>query len=211
MIKSPIMNRRVPAIYAITLSPLHFEVIKENPTMSLRDQLLQAGIATKKQHQQARSQKKKQSKKKDPSQSDQNADTLKKIQEKQVERDKKLNQQRESERAQKALQAQIKQLILTNEIAREKGEASYRFTHDKKIKTLHLSSFQSEKIIRGNIAITFLGEEDDYHFVPWSVAAKLEEKDSHYVVVNNKKNTTESTSEEDDPYAKYEIPDDLMW
>lgn len=178
--------------------------------MSLRDQLLQAGIATKKQHQQARTQKKQQQgKKQNTSQPNKTSEVLQEAREAQIARDKALNKQREEERAQKALQAQFKQLITSNAMAREKGETLYRFTHHKKVKTLYLSPAQSEKIIRGNIAIASLGE-DNYYFIPWPIAKKLEEKDNSMVVVNNRK-ASDNETEEDDPYAGYEIPDDLMW
>jgi uncharacterized protein YaiL (DUF2058 family) len=49
-----------------------------------------------------------------------------------------------------------------------------------------------------------------YELVPAIVAEKIKQRDDSYVLVMNDK-IQEETSTNDDPYADFQIPDDLMW
>ena len=51
-------------------------------------------------------------------------------------------------------------------------------------------------------------DNDVFELVPKVVATKITERDAARVVVNEQ---ADSNPKEDDPYADYEIPDDLMW
>jgi len=172
--------------------------------MSLRDQLLQTGIATKKQHQQARTQKKR-----DKASATIENKTLDEIKNKQLISDKSLNKKLEEARAEKALDAQVRQLIDTHKIVREEGDEPYRFTDNKNVKTVYFAAGQHKKIISGQIAIIAF-EEDKYMLIPGDIAEKVLQKKPSVVMVYNKSATTEE-QDADDPYADYEIPDDLMW
>ncbi len=182
--------------------------------MSLRDQLLKAGVATKKQHQQVRTQKRKQRKNTNKiTDQPMQKDIISGATQEQKDRDKTLNLQLEQMREKKSLEAQIKQLITSNAIEQKKGEKPFRFIHENKIKTLHFSDSQIDKIIHGNIAIASI-KVDEYYLIPWQVAEKIEKKQASAIIVNNVKErqkNSESESEPDDPYSDYEIPDDLMW
>ena len=178
---------------------------------SLRDQLLKAGVASKKQHQQARTQKKKQKKQG----VDVHAEQRKRLEEERnqkIERDKELNRQREAERAEKEKQAQIRQIIETNTIAREDGENSYSFVDSKKIKKWYLADKQINELSSGRLALARLAD-DEYALISGKVAERLAERladdADKYLLVNNKGKQEEV--DEDDPYADYQIPDDLMW
>ena len=52
-----------------------------------------------------------------------------------------------------------------------------------------------------------------YELVPAPVAAKIAMRDAALVVVLNQAQakTNDQTADEEDPYANYQIPDDLMW
>jgi len=47
--------------------------------------------------------------------------------------------------------------------------------------------------------------------LPNSTANKINSINPAYVVLHQDKSNTTSESARDDPYADYEIPDDLMW
>ena len=64
-----------------------------------------------------------------------------------------------------------------------------------------------KELIKGQIAIAKLGES--YELVPAPVAQKIQQRDESLIVLLNTKST--DAIEEDDPYADYQIPDDLMW
>ena len=68
-------------------------------------------------------------------------------------------------------------------------------------------------VSRGILAIAKLGENDDiaYHLIPAEAARKIQEREANAIVLLNEFDKNEDGIEEDDPYAAYEIPDDLMW
>ena len=127
-----------------------------------------------------------------------------------AEKDRLLNLQLKEEQEKKAILAQIKQLIETNKIDRAGGEVAYQFTDDKKIKKLYLTDVQFNQVTKGIIAIVRFA--DGYELVPAAVAEKIATRDANLVLVLNVKNQATATEEtEEDPYANYQIPDDLMW
>ena len=81
-------------------------------------------------------------------------------------------------------------------------------------------------ISRGRIAIVKLVEADEEAFflIPADAATKIKERSDEAVVLlneplsnkendsdNNNNNNNNANAVEDDPYAGFEVPDDLMW
>lgn len=127
-----------------------------------------------------------------------------------AEKDRLLNLQLKEEQEKKAILAQIKQLIETNKIDRAGGEVAYQFTDDKKIKKLYVTDLQFNQVTKGIIAIVRFA--DGYELVPTRVAEKIAARDANLVLVLNlKPEATATDTAEEDPYADYQIPDDLMW
>ena len=62
------------------------------------------------------------------------------------------------------------------------------------------------KLVSGSLAIVKHGQ--GYEIIPRDVALKIQERDARRIVVLNV--ATEEVSA-DDPYAAFQIPDDLMW
>ena len=126
-------------------------------------------------------------------------------------RDKELSRQREEAAKQKAIVAQVKQLIKTNAIDCD-GEIKYNFVHDKKVKQMYVNQAVWDRLSRGQLAIILLEvvkEEAVYKVVPVQVADKVKQRDpEHYIMIAD---ASGDVMEEDDPYAAYQIPDDLMW
>jgi len=98
-------------------------------------------------------------------------------------------------------------MILQNRIPREKGDISYHFTDNKVVKKIYISQSMHDDLSRGRLAVVKLDEV--YELVAEPVAAKIRERNDSYVLVCN--NRVEEVSDEDDPYADFQIPDDLMW
>ena len=65
-----------------------------------------------------------------------------------------------------------------------------------------------EQIIRGKLAIVRLGEV--YEVVSSDVAEKIIVRHIASVIVDNE-HLAIDVKKEDDPYANYQIPDDLIW
>lgn len=173
--------------------------------MSLKDQLLKAGLADAKKARKAEHEKRQQAK-------DPQAETAQKlaqqVQAEKAERDRVLNRQQQHEKDERALAAQIRQLIEAHRLERKGGDISWQFTDEKKIKKLYVSAAQRDQLTRGQIAIVRLG--DAHELVPAIVAERIRLRDDAAVVLLNLK-TPSTEADADDPYADYKIPDDLMW
>ncbi|MDH5217795.1 MAG: DUF2058 domain-containing protein, partial [Gammaproteobacteria bacterium] len=48
-----------------------------------------------------------------------------------------------------------------------------------------------------------------YELVPTAVAEKIKQRDEQYIITTG--NRDEAEPDENDPYADFQIPDDLMW
>lgn len=179
---------------------------------SLRDQLMGAGLATKQQALKAKTsnkKKKKQAAKKgEMTEQEKRRIELEKHRAEQAEKDRELNRKLELERQEKAMEAQVRQLIETNILPRDGGDSEYKFVFDKKIKKIYVTEEQLNKLTRGLFAVAVLGE--DFFVIPAPVAAKISERKPEAVVIAESDDSG-MTEEEKDWYADYEIPDDLMW
>ena len=176
---------------------------------SLQEQLLQAGMVDAKKAKQIQKDKRKQAKQvpKGHVVEDAAREQAKKVQAEKVERDREINRQQHEVAEQKAIAAQIKQLIEMNRINRDKGDATYQFVDAAKIKKINVTPQLLDQLSRGRIAIVKL--QDRYELVPAVVAQKIEQRDPAVVLVRN--DGVQEEVDEDDPYADYKIPDDLMW
>jgi uncharacterized protein YaiL (DUF2058 family) len=177
---------------------------------SLQDQLLKAGLTDKKKLKQAKKEKHKQQNvqrhnKETPEESAK--ELAQRTLADKAQRSRELAQQQNVEAEQKAIAAQIKQLIELNKQSRQGGEIPYNFTDGTKIKKLHVTAELQKHLINGKLAIVRLGEA--YEVVPAKVAEKVGQRDETAVIVRN--DSSIEIEDEDDPYADYKIPDDLMW
>lgn len=167
---------------------------------SLKDQLLQAGLVSQKKAQKASK-----SSKKNRTLSREVKAAAEEKRQQQLEADKARNAALKAEADNKAIQAQIRQLIDTNKIDRQQGEIAYNFTHGTTVKKLYVNETQQKQLIKGLLGIVCLNEV--YELVPHPVAEKIAERDPELVI----ELSVVDIVEEDDPYADYQIPDDLMW
>lgn len=147
----------------------------------LQDQLLKAGLATKKQAKKAENEKfisRKQNKGKSP------AAPSNKVREEQAAQDKRnreLNQQRLEETRHREQKAQVKQLIETNRLAQDHRGEPYHFAEQNKIKRIFVSDEMAEQLSRGQLAIVKFG--NSYEVVPAKVAQQVASRDQDAVVV----------------------------
>lgn len=179
---------------------------------TLQDQLLKAGLIDPKKAKQASKEKRKEQR---VARRDKNAvDTAKlereqAVAEKQA-RDRELNRQREQALQQKAIAAQIKQLI-SNHRQHKRGigeEVEYHFTDQKRIKKMRVGTDINRQLANGQLAIVKLDER--YELVPRMVADKIAQRDESFIIALSDTNNSPD-ADEDDPYKDYQIPDDLMW
>lgn len=177
---------------------------------SLQDQLLKAGLADKKKAKQIKKEKTKQTQQQRKSKDGVVDETRQQVQlsrQEKQQRDRQLNEQRKAEADKKAIAAQVKQLIEVNRLSCEGADIDYNFTDQKKIKKILVDNTMLEQLSRGRLAIVSLN--DKYEVVPAGVAEKIQQRLPKRVIVANEVASNEV--DEDDPYADYQIPDDLMW
>ena len=178
---------------------------------SLQEQLMGSGLVDKKKAKAIQKEKHVQRKQAPKGQSvdEDKKQALEKLRQEKVEKDKQLNRKRLEELEKKAIKAQVKQLLESNQIKREQGDVRFQFTHDKKIKKIYLSELQFTHLSKGLLSIGSVN--DEYLIVPAGVARKIMERDPsaiHYYFEQSQNVLDEA---EDDPYKGFEIPDDLMW
>ena len=177
--------------------------------MSLQEQLLKAGLANEAKARQIKADKHKEAKlqkhnKVQPV--DDVALQVQKAKAEQLAKDRELEALQKKQAEQKETLAQIRQLIALHR--RPTGDAdgvAYHFNHNNKVKTLYVSTEQREQLSKGRLGIVRF--EKQYELVPTDIAEKIRLRDAAYVVLVN----VADEKATDDPYAGYEIPDDLMW
>ena len=176
---------------------------------SLQEQFLKAGLIDKTKAKLAHQDKSKQQKleRKSGVQSiDEARLAAQETQRKNAERARELNAQRDAAATQKAIAAQITQMVQKNRQSKGAGDVAYNFTHANKIERIHVSAAVQAHLIAGRLVIVCQGSTVE--LVPRIIADKIAERDAS-LVVHVKKPTV--ATEADDPYADFKIPDDLMW
>ncbi|MCF6194819.1 MAG: DUF2058 domain-containing protein [Kangiellaceae bacterium] len=176
---------------------------------SLQDQLLKAGLVSKDKATKTKSAKRKQAKinrKHKLKTIDEAKVAAEKTMLKQAERDRLLNQEKNAKADEIAILAQIKQLIEVNQQATGKPQITFNFSDQGIIKKLELSNEIHRHLTNGLLNIARLN--NSYSLVPKVIAEKIQQRSNEHIVPLNLE--TELVAE-DDPYADYQIPDDLMW
>jgi uncharacterized protein YaiL (DUF2058 family) len=177
--------------------------------VSLQEQLLKAGLVDKNKAKQANQEKSKQKKVERRTGTQTENETrlaAQEAQRKQAERARELNAQRDAAARQKAIVAQIAQMVQQNRQSKGNGDIAYHYTIGSKIERMYVSAAVQQHLVAGRLVIVCLGNAVE--LVPKVIADKIAERDPSIVVRVNK---SAAVVEEDDPYADFKIPDDLMW
>ena len=178
---------------------------------SLQDQLLKAGLTTEHKMKVAKSEKRKQNKKKQKKGATSNPTDLQKHIEKtkadQAEKAAKLNAQKIADQKEKEQVARVKQILEHHNQDEITGDVTFNFTFENKIKELDVNELTHQRLVKGLLAICYL--EGKFYVLSDEPARKIAEVDEKYIVLHAEPEN--SDKDEDDPYADYEIPDDIMW
>jgi len=176
-----------------------------------QDQLLKAGLVTKKQVQKAQQDKNRKNKQqRQQSKKNKAVDEAKlkaqRAAEEKAQRDRELNRKKEQQAKAKATSIEINQLIEANCLARDEScDIVYNFEHNKKVKRIYVDAEMKQKIIKGSLGIARI--EGRYELVPKNIAEKIQQRNEKRIVLFD----AEEVVAEDDAYAEHQIPDDLMW
>lgn len=177
--------------------------------VTLQEQLLKAGLVDKNKVKKVNQDKSKQ-KKVERRTGTQTVDEARlaalETQRRNAERARELNAQRDDAARHKAAMAQIAQMVEQNRQSKGGGDIAYHFTHGTRVERIHVSAAVRAHLAAGRLAIVCQGGTTE--LVPRVIADKIAERDASLVVRVNK---PDAGIDEDDPYAAYQIPDDLTW
>ena len=177
--------------------------------MSLQDQLLKTGLIDAKKASKIKKSKYRQAQQKQKNKVE-TADEVKlaaqQAQAENLQRDRQLNERRRREAERKAIAIQVRQLVEMNRQPRNGGDIAYSFSDGTLVKCIHVTRPQLKQLSNGHLCIIKLDEQ--YELIPTLVAEKIQRRDECAQILSNK--PTE-LPDEDDPYANFQVPDDLMW
>ncbi|WP_416397935.1 DUF2058 domain-containing protein [Allohahella sp. A8] len=159
--------------------------------------------------------------------------------EEQQARDRARAQQDSVLRKRQECTAQVRQMVETNRVKhgqeaglREDAEVPFQFVDQRKVKKIRVDRAQQGALQRGQLAI--VTSKGRYELVPAETAQRIIDREqalnvllaelqidpiASSVLLFNKQSglrpedakTDASSDDNDDPYADYQIPDDLMW
>lgn len=182
---------------------------------SLQDQLLKAGLTTKQKSRQANSDMRKKNKqsrsgvKHDASLQEKVKQDLEKSKQEKAIKDAALNAEKNKQLADKENNLRILQILKHHQLSKIDGETEYNYTFNNKVKKLFIDAITLRALGNGRLAIC--GFDETTYVVTAETAEKIATIDSSIILVKNDKTESDDISNEDDPYAEFQIPDDLMW
>jgi uncharacterized protein len=180
-------------------------------SLSLREQLLKAGLVTEQQAQRAdRDQKRQQyvaprGRKAASAPSPQEIAARKAAAEK-VAQDAELNRRKQEKLERRARFAQIRQLVEQHHVPRVETEDYYNFQDGIRIRRISVTPQLREKLVRGELAI--VRNDGRYAFVPAAIGEQVCARVERALIHLNR---PDAAPDADDPYKDHVIPDDLIW
>ena len=181
---------------------------------SLQDQLLKAGLTTKQKARQANTDKRKKNKQKRSGvkveasiQEQVQQDLVKQKSDKQA-KDTKLNADKQQALAEKETHQRMLQILTHHQLTGVNGEVEFNYTFDKRVKKLYVDALTHRALVNGRLSLCGLDEVT--YIVTSETADKLATITPDVILLKNEK-VEQEESDEDDPYAEFQIPDDLMW
>ncbi len=175
-----------------------------------QDQFLKAGVVTKQQVKKVQSstnKKKKEQRSKKQHVVDESKLKIQQAAKEKAEHDKALNKRKEEQAKQKATSIEIDQLIIKNCLKRNNEcDIIYNFEHRKKVNRIYVNAEMKKNIIDGKLGITRI--EGRYELVPKLIAERIQQRNDKRVILFD---VTETIIDENDPYAEFQVPDDLTW
>lgn len=182
-------------------------------SMSLREQLIAAGLGSKKQGKKVdkdqRQQEHRERKQATPPPVDKERLAAQQAQAAKIARDLDLNRKQREKAERRARTAEIRQLVEKNRIPRIESEEYFNFIDRKKVRRMGVNPEVREKLMRGELLIA--RHDGFYAIVPAEIAARIKERDPEFVVPLDLTKTITDAPAEDDPYKDHVVPDDLMW
>ena len=178
---------------------------------SLQDQLKNSGLVSKKKSQQLDAEKRKKIKAQNKGQKIDNeiSEKVKQAELQKKHDDQKRNQQQQLQVKQNEEKACINQIVDQAKIKDYDGDTAFNFQFNNKVKTLYLNKENYDALVAGSIGLCQI--DNAIFILPNSTVNKINKINPIYVVLHQENLNTMPERAPDDPYADYDIPDDLMW
>lgn len=180
---------------------------------SLQDQLLKAGLVNTQQLKQVKTEKRKENRQ-SQGHLEARGESRQRLQEEAAEkarRDRELNLKRQEDLRRREEENSIRQLIHAHRLSRAGGEIAYNFQDGGRLRRLYLTPEQQRSLIAGHLAL--VRQDAEIELVPRETAENLLTRNASLVLVLNQATvkTAPAATDEEDPYAAYQVPDDLIW
>jgi uncharacterized protein len=179
-------------------------------SLSLREQLLKAGLVSEQQVQRAEAQQRQKQytaprDKKPRGPTPQEIAAQRAAAEK-AAKDAELNRRKQEKLERRARFAEIKQLVAAHQVPRVETEDFYNFQHKNEIHRIAVTPELRGRLIAGTLAIVRC--EGRFAFVPADIGTQIGARVEKALLYLAK---PEAKPADDDPYKDYVVPDDLVW
>jgi len=182
---------------------------------SLRDQLLKAGLISKKQandveRQMERQERPRAAKNRQPAPAAPpgaaRSAAVAKAADAKVAHDRELNRRQREKAENKARLAQVKQIVEQNRVVPAVSGDYYNFVDGPKIRRIAVDDAIRDRLMRDDIAIVYFNGQ--YELVPKAVVARIAERDARVIATATARPDKEPA---DEAYQGFDVPDDLIW
>jgi uncharacterized protein YaiL (DUF2058 family) len=181
-------------------------------SLSLREQLLKAGLVTEKQAKQAERQTSQQAhQRKKGSAPDPTAKQKAAAQQAaaaKLARDLELNRKQQEKAQRRARAAELRQLVEQLRVPRPESDEYYNFVDGGRVRRLQVTPELRARLAAGTVSI--VRYDGRYDLVPADVLERIRERHADAIVANPVSDAPASPAE-DDPYKDFVVPDDLTW
>jgi uncharacterized protein YaiL (DUF2058 family) len=179
-------------------------------TLSLREQLLKAGLVSEQQVQRAEAQQRQKQfaapRSKKPTGPTPQEIAAQKAAAEKAAKDAELNRRKQEKLERRAKYAEIRQLVAAHQVARVESEDFYNFQHGTEILRVAVTPELRAQLIAGTLAI--VRAEGRFAFVPAAIGEQVGARVEKALLHLNKPGAKPA---DDDPYKDYVVPDDLVW
>ena len=177
-------------------------------SMSLREQLLAAGLGKKKAEQDERKAKEQAERRAKEKQRIAQAEAAHAAnQAAKAARAQALQQRRQEEADRRERWTQIKQLIEQHRLPKLESDEYFNFVARGKVRRMPVDAQLRERIVSGELVIVRC--EGKHDVVPRDIAERIRGYDARAVIVLQ--DAASGAPSADDPYKDYVVPDDLKW
>lgn len=183
--------------------------------LSLREQLLKAGLVTEKQakqaerttsdqrHRQPKGGKRTAPPPPEPAKAAQQAQAAKLL------RDQELNRKQQEKAARRARAAELRQLVGQLRVPRPESDDYFNFVDGGKIHRIQVTPELRARLVAGSLVI--VRYDGRYDLVPAEAVERIRERHAEAIVANSPADAPAAPPAEDDPYKDFVVPDDLTW